>query len=377
MRIAYVTEWNPYEQSGVLKKIVGQVAAWKALGFDARIFSLAPLQKSTTAFDFASHGEVIGIISQQNVSRFRAARLGYLNKVASASRLRKAVKAFAPDIIYYRRQGPWYPGLGKILRIAPAVAELNGNAAGEAIWGKLNSSFGMISKQLTDRYISAYVTVSPEIAAEYLGTGKNVKVIPNSLSQKPRPLLPTNNKWPAFVFVGSSLTKGGAWHGVDKIIDLALRLPQCQFEIVGIPRTAIDKDTLPQNVQFHGPKFGAELEEIYQRADIGIGTLALHRRGMEINSALKPLEYLIFGLPVIIGYRETETLFNFSEYTLLIGNHERNVVESLESIVAFSEKWRGRRVTADLGYLSSDVIERRRLDFLETISRRTKSSRRE
>ena len=369
MRIAYVTEWSPYEKSGVLLKILGQVSAWKAAGASVRIFALAPVRNSNCAFNFESHGEVIGRISQNSLTRFRFARLGYVNKIMSVLALKAAVKQFNPDVIYYRRQGPWYPGIGSVLRLSPTVRELNGNTAGAAIWGKLNVRIERISDQILERFVTAYIAVSPDIAEEFSSIGRPVAVIPNSLPRHPDALPPTKNKTPAFVFVGSVVADGGEWHGIDKILVMAAKLPASRFEIVGTSRADLAGHAIPDNVRFHGPKYGEELEEIYQNCDIGIGTLALHRRGMATNSALKPLEYLIFGLPVILGYRETEPALNSAEYTLFIGNHERNVLDSIDEITAFAEAWKGRRVSADLGYLSSDVVERRRLDFLSAFAR--------
>ena len=369
MRIAYVTEWSPYAKSGVLLKILGQVSAWKTAGASVRIFALAPLRDSNCAFDFERHGEVVGQISQNSLTHLRFARLGYVNKVMSAITLKGAVKKFNPDIIYYRRQGPWYPGIGSVLRLAPTVCELNGNTAGEAIWGKLSVGIERTSNRLLQRCVTAYIAVSPDIAEEFRSTGRPVAVIPNSLPRNPDALPPTENKAPAFVFVGSVLAHGGGWHGIDKILVMAAKLPASRFEIVGTTRADLAEQAIPGNVRFHGPKYGKELEEIYRNCDIGIGTLALHRQGMETISALKPLEYLIFGLPVILGYRETEPALNSAEYTLFIGNHERNALDNIDAIAAFAEAWRGRRVSADLRYLSSDVVERRRLDFLNTLTR--------
>lgn len=365
MKIAYVTEWDPHAPSGVLHKMSAQVEAWKSAGENVRIFFLAPRRDTPAAIDFGGSAAIIGRIAQASLERYRFARLGYVNKVVSAAVLRRAVKAFAPDVIYYRRQGPWYPGIGRILDLAPTVAELNGNAAGDAAFGKLNAAFTQATDTLWKRSVDGFVAVSPEIADEVRATGKPVETIPNSLARAPQPLPPTGNDAPAFVFVGSPLVNGGAWHGVDKIVDLATLLPRARFEIVGLTRAEMPVQEIPGNLRFHGPKFGADLKAVYRSCDVGLGTLALHRRGMETNSALKPLEYLSFGLPVVLGYRETEEALNAADYTLYIGNHEGNVRDHIDEIAAFAEAWRGKRVTADLNYLSGPVVERRRLGFLK------------
>jgi glycosyltransferase involved in cell wall biosynthesis len=366
MRIAYVTEWNPYDPSGVLRKIMGQVTAWTRAGVDVRVFAVAATRDTACALDFERHGEVVGRISQDSLDRYGFARLGYVNKVASAPALRRAVKTFNPDIIYYRQQGPWYPGLGAVLRLAPTVAELNGTAAGEAPWGWLNVAYRRATCRRWQRLVAGFVAVSPGIADEYRALDKPIAVVPNSMPTAPDPLPPTANEAPAFVFVGSALANDGAWHGVDKILDLAQALPASRFEIVGMTQADLGEPRMPPNLRFHGPKYGNDLEAIYRSCDVGIGTLALHRRNLEINSALKPLEYLTFGLPVVLGYREVEAALNDADYALHIGNHEKNVVQSIDAIADFAGRWCGQRVTSDLGYLSSDVIEGRRLEFLRS-----------
>ena len=61
----------------------------------------------------------------------------------------------------------------------------------------------------------------------------------------------------------------------------------------------------------------------------------------------------MYGLPVILGYRETEPALNAAPYSLSIGNSEDNVARNTEAIRRFAEAWRGKRVTADLTYLSA------------------------
>lgn len=370
MRIAYVTEWSPWEPSGVLRKMIGQVRLWKSLGCDARIFALAPTRNQGAAFDFFSHGVVVGRIAQERLDQFPSARLGFVNKVLSAGSLGQSVAMYQPDVIYYRQQGPWYPGIGRVLRLAPAVAELNGSKAAELIWGLANAGFRALTDRHLWRHLRGFVAVSPDIEREYRSLKKPIAVIPNSLWGPVCPLPPTGNTAPAFVFVGSPLINGGAWHGVDKIMQLAKALPDSSFHIVGLRRDEASGATPASNVTFHGPLYGEALKKVYEVSDVGIGTLALHRRSIETNSALKPLEYLMHGLPVILGYLETDDRLNRADYTLLISNRENNVAEHISEITAFAAAWRNRRVTADLSYLSGNVIEQRRLSFLRQLAGR-------
>lgn len=56
---------------------------------------------------------------------------------------------------------------------------------------------------------------------------------------------------------------------------------------------------LHERVFIHGFKSGAELESLYQQADIAVNSLAIHRIGLVIESTLKSKEYAAKGLPML------------------------------------------------------------------------------
>lgn len=372
LRIAYLTEWSPYESSGVLKKLVGQVRAWRELGCEARLFALAPSRPGPAAGGFADVGEVHGAIGQAALDRRPGLRLGYFNKIATVPRLLRALRVYRPDILYYRQQGPWYPGIGRLLGVAPAVVEINTIEGAEAgRWGALHALAHRLTGGRVLARADALVCVTEEIARHYASPGKPWAVIANSLDQAPRALPPTDNAAPAFVFVGSATVGRDSWHGVDKIVSLARQLPDCAFHVAGMQAADIGETAPPPNLRFHGPLHGEALEQLYRRSDVAISTLALHRMDMEEACPLKTREYLLNGLPVILGYREAEAALRGADYVLDIGNREENVADSAGSIRDFAHRWRGRRVAADLGFLTSEAKARDRLNFFRALLART------
>ena len=60
----------------------------------------------------------------------------------------------------------------------------------------------------------------------------------------------------------------------------------------------------------YGPKCGSELDDIYDKSNIGVGCLANHRIGSFFGSALKTKEYIAKGIPFIYGWQE-KVLENF------------------------------------------------------------------
>ncbi|MEZ0242980.1 MAG: glycosyltransferase [Sphingomonas sp.] len=370
MRIAYLTEWPPYVESGVLRKMIGQIGAWRAAGHEAEIFTLVPVQDRPTAPGFAEHGRVIGSFSQSQLERWPRARLGFLNKIVSAPKLRGALAGFKPDVIYYRQNGPWYPGLGGILRGTPSVAEINTYEAAEnALWGGGFNRFQEATRRRVLGSVKGLVCMTQEIADHEAWAAKPYAIIGNAFWGAPRDPVPTGNAEPEFVFTGSPMTldQSANWHGVDKIFPLAAAMPASRFHVAGME--AKDFTSAPANIQFHGMLDAKGLSALYARCDIGLGTLALHRKAMEEACPLKVRDYLMHRLPVVIGYRESQAELNDAPYVLPIGNTEDNVASNLDRIAAFARDWTGKRVTADLGFLTSEAIEASRLNFLARIAR--------
>ena len=61
---------------------------------------------------------------------------------------------------------------------------------------------------------------------------------------------------------------------------------------------------LENKVVFFGMKTGDELTDIFNQADIGIGSFGFYKIGLDRASSLKTREYLARGLPVISGCRQ-------------------------------------------------------------------------
>lgn len=369
MRIAYLTEWPPYAESGVLRKMIGQIAAWRAAGHAAEIFTVAPLQDRPAAAGFAEHGQVIGSVRQEQLDRHPRARLGFVNKIASVPKLRRALAGFGPDLIYYRQNGPWYPGLGGILRSRPSVAEINTYEGAEnALWGGTFRRFQQATRRRVLGSVDGMVCMTQEIADHEAWAGKPAAIIANALWGDPLAPVPTGNAHPVFVFTGSPMTldQSANWHGVDKLFPLAAAMPSSRFHVAGME--AKDFAGAPANIVFHGMLDGAALSALYARCDIGFGTLALHRKAMEEACPLKVRDYLRHRLPVVIGYREAQAELNDAPYILSVGNTPDNVTANLDRIAAFAAAWTNRRVDADLGFLCAPAVEARRLAFLARIA---------
>ncbi|NMQ29812.1 glycosyltransferase [Candidatus Accumulibacter phosphatis] len=216
------------------------------------------------------------------------------------------------------------------------------------------------SRQLILTRADGFVCISEELARRYRDNHVPIVTIGNGFDlREVEPREPAANARPKAIFVGSD---GQVWHGVDKLVDLADRLPNFEFHVVGIRMT----EARP-NVIAHGVLDWAQLHTLYSQMDVGIGTLALHRNGMSEASPLKTREYLAHGLPVIGAYSDTD--LNGCSFYLRLENSEGGVAASVASIEAFVAKWRGvpldrHRVEALIGAVGK---EKRRLEFFRVI----------
>ena len=76
----------------------------------------------------------------------------------------------------------------------------------------------------------------------------------------------------------------------------------------------IKKYNLERYVILHGMRHGEELDELFEQADMGIGSLARHRSGITHIKTLKNREYAARGLPFI--YSEMDSDFEGKPYIL-------------------------------------------------------------
>jgi len=100
------------------------------------------------------------------------------------------------------------------------------------------------------------------------------------------------------------------YHGYDRVL---LGLHKCkesvngrtvEFHVIGKSATIDDLREQSEmlglkHVVFHGMKTSDELNEMFNSFDLGLGCLALHRRGADIDTTLKLTEYCCRGIPVL------------------------------------------------------------------------------
>lgn len=114
------------------------------------------------------------------------------------------------------------------------------------------------------------------------------------------------------------------WHGLDRLIKGILKYNGKYKIILNVVGSGNELENLKklangsENIIFHGPKSGNELDDIFNFTDIAVDALGRHRSGVYYNSSLKGKEYVARGLPVISAVKtELDYMKDFPYYLSL------------------------------------------------------------
>ena len=354
MIIFYVAEWDVLRVSGVTKKILSTFNSWRQAGQRAGLMLISP--------EVRGRGCVKGEPGCILVEHWRASGvIGKIGKIFAIIRAGRILKEVNPDVIYYR-QSSWTPGVMRLLKSgACLVVEINSLDLHESKhYGLLRAFYHRVTREFLLRQADGIVCVSEEIAESVRIFGKPMAVIANGFDLEEARWSPRLLQGRLqFVFVG---TPAQRWHGIDKILDLALRLKEYDFHIVGDV-----VESPPGNVTSHGYITGDALEALYERMHFGIGSLALHRKEMKEASPLKTREYLAHGLPVVAAYDDTD-LRGCEFFLRLIGTGDE-IENWVQEIRRFAAYWACRTIDRDAvrARIGLREKERARLQFMERI----------
>jgi len=331
LKIIYFFEWRLDQSSGVIKKIISQVEAWKKLGHRVHLLCITvpPIAKEFNKKDI----DIYSINLPRKLSNHPFGF--YLSKLLLIHKVRRTCEEIDPDIIYYRK-AIWYPGLARLFKNFIVVYEINTKIDDEIellpfykkIIFKMSADYSMNAA-------TAFISVTNEISLSLKKYNKKQIVVANGYDVRNLPdLLHRKSNKPVCIMV---VSPGFKWHGCEKIPYLAKCLPEYEFRIVGI------KDTSEiSNLYYLGYLNNTDLIKQYSESDIGIGTLSLYEKSMEEACPLKVCEYIAYGLPVIIGYNDIN--LGKQDFVLNIENYPNNIKDNVDNIDTFINNWHGKRI---------------------------------
>jgi glycosyltransferase involved in cell wall biosynthesis len=244
-------------------------------------------------------------------------------------KLKKHIDLINPDFIILRDIG-YFPLIYTILRMSKSkiYVDVQSVLFNELEVMRKNGFIEHILKRRYFRNIQGLLTITDEIAQFEMNFNPQLKTCStgNGYSGSVTTLFKKCERYINLLFTGSPKMP---WHNIERLLKsydtyIASTGDKDTFKvhIVGMNQYDIEYQTKNENVIFYGyiSNF-EELSRIYQKADIGVGTLGLYKNNMKEAAPLKVREYLSFGLPVIIGYTDVD-LSNDLPFVMQVENSD-------------------------------------------------------
>ena len=147
------------------------------------------------------------------------------------------------------------------------------------------------------------------------------------------------------------------WHGYDRVINgmgeyyKNTSVPvNVFFHIVGDGpeysnlRSLVKQRNLDNYVLFEGKQHGEKLDNLFNICTIGVGSLGIHRKGLNSARSLKNREYCARGIPFIKA--GGDDLFDSYEYCLSFSNNDEPI--DISKVVSWAEKIDFKKATNDM-----------------------------
>ncbi len=232
----------------------------------------------------------------------------------------REINIFKPDVIIFRYNMLEIPFPFNPKKVSPNIffiSEHNTKETDELIANKsglsrIRTLIESIKANIFFKNIDAIIGVTSEIA-EYeivraqkkipsfiLTNGVNVDTLPikSFAAQKTDKL--------KIIFVSSFFP---LWQGADRLLSGIKAYNgnvKIELNIVGTVNQGIIDLVKAINkkhkIILHGLKFGYDLDKLFDKMDIAIGTLGIHRKKLNSASTLKVREYMSRGIPFVISH---------------------------------------------------------------------------
>lgn len=140
------------------------------------------------------------------------------------------------------------------------------------------------------------------------------------------------------------------WHGYDRLIEGMVeynkRNDRKEIEVLIVGggdaltieslKSSVVENKLQKQIQFMGSKDGKELDELFDEADLAIGSLGRHRNGIKQLKTLKNVEYAMRGIPFV--YSEDNEDFDGKPYVFKVPADETSI--KIDELVKFIDNFK-------------------------------------
>lgn len=344
MKILFLIFHGLYESNGISKKIQYQVDALRSCGQDVRLCS----------YIIDSDGHRKRMINENVLEDFGTGMSAKVKKKCCYNSVYQYIRKEKIEMVYMRslhNANPFTIRLFHLLRSlgVKSVMEIPTYPYDQEYITPMMKAELFIDRcfrhQLAAQ-LDAIVTFSNEVSI----FGQRTIRISNGITFNDIPLkTDTHHTNHELHLLG--VAEVHYWHGFDRLIKgLAhyYKTPQTYkvyFHIVGELsgireeaeiKAPIKEYQLEEYVLLHGAKHGSELNDYFNQADFGIGSLGRHRSGITEIKTLKNREYAARGIPFI--YSETDSDFDHQPYILKAPADETAI--DIQQIITFHQQLR-------------------------------------
>ncbi len=357
MKVLFFAQLNDKEHSGVAKKVRSQAQALGELGEDVFLFLLAPY-KEVVLYRYNSLDKSLGLVKTRvlpsnphgEIKKYKSYKDGYLF-------LRETLLDHAIDAVYFRKIPPF-----------PFVLRLFKEMRAEGIrilfeyptypyFQELLSAkeyknilLEILFQNKLRRMVDHFFIITDSVSAAKISV-KNWTRFSNGFDvDSVRKKNPSNAKWqkgePLHCLAVANVS---FWHGLDRMVKgLAIYRQMISSEkqpiflhVVGNGNGLVELKeivrqlALEEHVFFHGPLYGPDLDTMFDRCHIGVGSLGIHRIGLKEASILKAREYCARGIPFILAAEDPDFTVSF-KFIKKFPSDDTPI--SMEGILDFAEQ---------------------------------------
>lgn len=293
MKLYYLARWSVYEKSapGVDKKVNSQAAAFEEHGIDVTKKNAPTCSKLLRGIPFstsAANWWSFNIDNTVDVVYIRFIRCDYqfLRMLKKIRKQNNKVKIIL--------EIPTYPYDDEFMH--------------KKVFKYIVRPRDKFYRKYLFKYVDRIATFSDDKEIFGIPVIKIVNGIEVDLI-RPKEVLKSDTGAINLIEVSASLK----WHGYDRLLEGMGKYYKnggkrnIMFHIVGdgpeIPKyKAIVKDYgIEDHVIFYGNKTGKDLDDIYDKCELGVEVLGMYRKNLKVSSSLKSREYFAKGLPIISG----------------------------------------------------------------------------
>ena len=347
MKVLFVMKYPLVDQYSIMQKLNGEINAVRNLGHEVYYISF---DRNYLYLDNGNERVKLKKTTLGHIPNYFHTIVFY--DIYNAAR--KAIHDNNFDIVYFRHSPLNYSGY-KMIKEAHKKAKLVVEISSfppftEKAKNIFRILYQMISKKWwkqSAKYVSLFTGIG-EAAEEYLDrpflnidNGIDISLIPSR-----RNVEKIDNK--IHLLGVASMSE---WHGYERIIIglAAWKSKKAEEYVIDLVGDEGDgslsrwKDLtrnlgLENQVLFHGRMTGDKLTEMYNRATVGLSSLALYKIGFQTGSVLKLREYMARGLPFIYAHNDPHMIEDFP-WCLHIPNDDSAV--NMEYVDEFVSRIKG------------------------------------